>query len=109
MCLALGNTHKSSRPSTPHTLLDADSRIIAVLAGRPHDENWEFVIKQSENAFDHARTAGYQGGLFAPTGDIRGDFPKLSSGYSFGGGQKVCPSLTIAPSHTHIPSGSQKL
>jgi len=66
--------------------VDAQDRIIAIFAGRPKGEDWDQVINGMVAAFEEARKQ-------TPVmNDGRGEFSRLQSGYSYGGGQTVCNS-----------------
>lgn len=65
--------------------------MFTVLAGKPKDiAGWDRVNAQVQEAFDGAR-ASYK--LDAKQASHRrGEYPTISAGISYGGGQKVCIS-----------------
>ncbi|KAI0038325.1 hypothetical protein FA95DRAFT_1505840 [Auriscalpium vulgare] len=78
---------------TPCVILDAQERIIAVLVGRPTDEQdakrptekrWMSSVARLAAAFEKARTK--EGRVFSE-GNRRGDFVAESFGVSYGGSQ----------------------
>ncbi|KAI0045272.1 hypothetical protein FA95DRAFT_1472962, partial [Auriscalpium vulgare] len=78
---------------TPCAILDSQERIIAVLVGRPTDEQdakrpaaerWMASIARLSTAFEKART---QEGRVFSAGNRRGDFVAESFGVSYGGSQ----------------------
>lgn len=75
-------------PRVVRAIVDKDGRVIAVLAGCPNDSNWESVHKSGHVALQSARKRC----RFPKKArnHRRGNFPALSAGISFGGGQKVC-------------------
>lgn len=69
-------------------VLDTDDRIVAVLLGMPDDPEWPDVVSQAVNAMARAcRDARQHGWL--PAAHRRGRYLALTTGVSFGGGQKV--------------------
>lgn len=83
-------------------IVDKDGRIIAVLAGCPNDSNWESVHRSGHVALQSARKRC----RFPKKAKDhrRGSFPALSTGISFGGGQKV-GVLNCSPK-CHGPNGA---
>ncbi|KAI9068209.1 hypothetical protein FKP32DRAFT_1562192, partial [Trametes sanguinea] len=72
-------------------ILDKDGRVFAVLAGSPRDSNWGRVNEEIQEIFETAREAyGLTG---KQVNHRRGDFPAVTSGISFGGGQQVVANL----------------
>ncbi|KAK6978070.1 hypothetical protein R3P38DRAFT_2580491 [Favolaschia claudopus] len=75
----------------PKLILDCEGRIIAILLGRPEEEEeWEQVIRQIIELFNRVRKSGEKSRAFRPK-DLshrRGRFAVLASGVSFGGGQQ---------------------
>ncbi|KAI0054866.1 hypothetical protein BV25DRAFT_1816415, partial [Artomyces pyxidatus] len=64
-------------------IVDKSNRIIAVLAGAPEGEDWSKCIAGATAAFKEAQST-----LVFPRGlRRRGNFPTISVGVSFGGGQ----------------------
>ncbi|KAJ6597140.1 hypothetical protein DFH09DRAFT_905024 [Mycena vulgaris] len=85
--------------SSPKLILDVHGRIIAILLGCPEDPDWDDVVRDAAKAMDRARRAGYRSGAFRAK-DIKhrwGHYALLSTGVSFGGGQKV-PSSNLVNS-----------
>ncbi|KAJ7439022.1 hypothetical protein B0H11DRAFT_2254143 [Mycena galericulata] len=78
----------------PKLIVDAEGRIIAVLLGTPDDEDWPDVVKEAQNAFARARRSARRHGVW-PHGPShrRGRYLPLTSGASFGGGQKRLGNL----------------
>ncbi|KAF8163967.1 hypothetical protein BJ912DRAFT_864508, partial [Pholiota molesta] len=67
-------------------IVDASSRIIAVLSGHPNDPNWDIVHRR---AADAVQMAGDRCHFPKKTlSHRRGSFPALNWGISYGGGQK---------------------
>ncbi|KAJ7467365.1 hypothetical protein B0H11DRAFT_1732801 [Mycena galericulata] len=78
--------------SDPKLIVDAEGRIIAVLLGTPDDDDWPDVIKEAQKAFARARRSARRYGVWAPGhSHRRGHYFPLTTGVSFGGGQRVCP------------------
>ncbi|KAJ6524637.1 hypothetical protein DFH09DRAFT_1286332 [Mycena vulgaris] len=75
---------------SPKLILDAHGRIIAILLGRPEDPDWDDVVRDAIKAMNRARRAGFASGAFRArdTKHRRGSYAVLSTGVSFGGGQK---------------------
>lgn len=72
----------------PRALLDKTGRVFTVLVGKPKDTaGWDRVNAQVQEAFDGAR-ASYK---LDPKqkSHRRGEYPTISAGISYGGGQKV--------------------
>jgi hypothetical protein len=67
-------------------ITDGSGRVIAVLVGRPDDENWEVVHLSAAQALEDARPKR----RFPPKSlnHRRGTYPALHSGVSIGNGQK---------------------
>jgi len=79
--------------STPVAILDADDRIIAVLAGRPSANDWDQVHTHMSSLLEQA------GAKAVPTRcERRGKFTSLSVGVSYGGGQSVGGYPSFSPS-----------
>lgn len=77
--------------SNPMLLVDDETNIVVILAGRPDDPNWDSVIAEGVRVMEEVRRAGHRGGVWKPA-DVsgrRGDFVAVASGVSFGGGQRV--------------------
>lgn len=78
-------------------VLDNNGRVIAILAGRPKNEtesSWRTVHDEALQAM----LWGQKQASFTnkQLSHRRGKYPALSTGASFGGGQKVCLYLIIA-------------
>lgn len=73
---------------TSRAIVDKDGRIIAVLVGRPNDPGWRAVHRSAHVALQSARTRCRF--LKKSKQHHRGDFPALTVGISYGGGQPVC-------------------
>ncbi|KAJ7434262.1 hypothetical protein B0H11DRAFT_2258566 [Mycena galericulata] len=76
----------------PMVIVDRDGRIVAVFVGKPDDRKWDTeVIQGACRAMDRASRKGLEtGALTAKDRDHRrGAFLSLTTGVSFGGGQKV--------------------
>ncbi|KAJ7141042.1 hypothetical protein C8R44DRAFT_827689 [Mycena epipterygia] len=71
-------------------MMNKYGRIIAALLGRPEDPGWDDVVRDVGHAMDRARRAGVETGAFRAkhTSHRRGQYAALSTGVSFGGGQK---------------------
>ncbi|KAJ6522122.1 hypothetical protein DFH09DRAFT_938563, partial [Mycena vulgaris] len=85
-------------------ILDAHGRIIAILLGRPEDPDWDDVVRDAVKAMNRARRAGRASGAFRRK-DInhrRGRYALLSTGVSFGGGQKRPGNLVNSPKRQKI-------
>lgn len=73
--------------STPTPIVDANDRIIAVLAGRPKGPEWD---RAAEGAADAIREAGKATSFTdEQISHRRGAFPAVGAGISFGNGQTV--------------------
>lgn len=78
--------------SCPLALVDSKGRIVAVLAGRPaNDETWGPSMKKAAESMAESREAGRRSNVFPTSEDThrRGHFVNLAVGVSFGGGQQV--------------------
>ncbi|KAJ7780830.1 hypothetical protein DFH07DRAFT_729518, partial [Mycena maculata] len=70
-------------------ILDAEGRVVAILLGTPNDPSWPQVCKEATEALARARrTAERLGVWIAGSAHRRGGYFKLTTGVSFGGGQK---------------------
>ncbi|KAJ7149778.1 hypothetical protein C8R43DRAFT_887781, partial [Mycena crocata] len=70
-------------------IVDADGRIVAVLLGTPEDPEWSDVVEDAIRAFARARRKARTYGAWAPGGlHRRGRYFTLTTGASFGGGQR---------------------
>ncbi|OJT12473.1 hypothetical protein TRAPUB_10981 [Trametes pubescens] len=79
--------HRQCRP-----ILDKNGRVFAVLAGRPRDPSWDQVNSDLQAIFDTTR-----GAYSLEPKQLqhrRGAFPAISSGISYGGGQKHVMNLS---------------
>ncbi|KAJ7025053.1 hypothetical protein C8F04DRAFT_1269659 [Mycena alexandri] len=79
---------RTSRP-----LVDKESRVIAVLGGRPNDPEYLQLTEQAARELEAARAELN----FRPEqrGGRRGTFSSASAGISFGGGQQVPGNLSL--------------
>jgi hypothetical protein len=75
-------SHRRSRP-----LVDKESRIIAVLGGRPNDPEYLRLTEEAARQLESARAEL----KFRPdqSGGRHGAFSSVSAGISFGGGQQT--------------------
>ncbi|KAI9061264.1 hypothetical protein FKP32DRAFT_1533454, partial [Trametes sanguinea] len=72
-------------------ILDKDGRVFAVLAGRPRNSDWDEVNKDLQDVFETTREAY---GLTAKQiSHRRGEFPAVTCGISYGGGQQRVANL----------------
>jgi hypothetical protein len=89
--------------STATPILDKGGRVIAVLAGRPKsatEVSWHAVHDEAFQAMDRERKrASFTAGQ---SSHRRGEFFALSTGASFGGGQRVCLHLATIECISHI-------
>lgn len=69
-------------------VLDTEDRVIAVLLGMPDDPEWPKVVDDAVKAMAYARRKARQFG-WSPAVHRRGIYFALTTGVSFGGGQKV--------------------
>lgn len=72
-------------------IVDADDRIVAILAGHPDDPLWIPVINDGFEYMKDIGDSGVKEKKFKPD-DVnhrRGEFVAFASGVSFGGGQRV--------------------
>ncbi|KAJ6470721.1 hypothetical protein DFH09DRAFT_954632, partial [Mycena vulgaris] len=85
-------------------ILDIHGRIIAILLGRPEDSDWDNVVRDAVKAMNRARRAGRKSGAFRrkDTSHRRGNYAVLSTGVSFGGGQKRPGNLVNSPKRQKI-------
>ena len=81
--------------STTCLLLDAERRIVAVLAGHPYDPGWP---KVQEDVFHVLQGAAMELGVNKVKEHRRGTFVTLAHGLSFGGGQEVYLTFDHLPS-----------
>ncbi|KAJ7021000.1 hypothetical protein C8F04DRAFT_973343, partial [Mycena alexandri] len=75
-------------------IVDSEGRIIAILLGTLEDPDWPDVIRDAVKAMARARRIARQQGAFR-AGRIhrRGRYLPLTSGVSFGGGQRIPGNL----------------
>ncbi|KAK6966798.1 hypothetical protein R3P38DRAFT_2590214, partial [Favolaschia claudopus] len=81
----------------PKLILDRHGNIIAVLLGRPEEEDdWDDVVRRVEELFARIRKAGEKSRAFRAKDLVhrRGRFAILATGVSFGGGQQRPGNLT---------------
>ncbi|KAJ7622443.1 hypothetical protein FB45DRAFT_753516, partial [Roridomyces roridus] len=69
-------------------IVDAEGRIIAILLGTPDDPNWPNIIKEAVKAMARARRKAREQGAWSPHRHRRRRYMPLTTGVSFGGGQK---------------------
>ncbi|KAJ6452902.1 hypothetical protein DFH09DRAFT_964194 [Mycena vulgaris] len=73
----------------PKLIVDREGRIIAILLGRPEDPEWSDVVKDAFKALARARKrARRHGAWWAEASHRRGRYFALTTGVSFGGGQR---------------------
>ncbi|KAJ7440333.1 hypothetical protein B0H11DRAFT_1750907 [Mycena galericulata] len=73
----------------PKLIVDAEGRIIAILLGTPDDRDWPDVVREAAKAFARARRSARRHGSWRPgTAHRRGRYFPITTGFSFGGGQK---------------------
>jgi hypothetical protein len=79
-------------------ILDKEERIIAVLVGQPDDPKWGDVAASATEVMQEVEQLGKSSDLFTEKAlsHRRGEYLAISTGVSFGGGQKV--SLSPGPS-----------
>jgi hypothetical protein len=65
---------------------------VAVLLGRPDDEDWDEVVRQFELLMEGVRLRGEERGIFKAQNrqHRRGTYYFMGSGVTKGPGQKVC-------------------
>ncbi|KAJ7812181.1 hypothetical protein B0H14DRAFT_2605979 [Mycena olivaceomarginata] len=73
-------------------------RIVAVLLGRPEDDDWDKIIEDMERILAGLRRRGIKRGVFTrkKLDHRRGKFPTLYDGYSHGGGQRSKSGVRLA-------------
>lgn len=82
----------------PKLIVDSEGRIIAILLGTPEDPDWPDVIRDAVKAMARARRiARHQGAFRAGRIHRRGRYLPLTSGVSFGGGQRVGLGRNVIP------------
>ncbi|KAE9391872.1 hypothetical protein BT96DRAFT_1000930 [Gymnopus androsaceus JB14] len=69
-----------------YAIVDREGRIISALAGTPCDRNWGTLMKELEDAIANAREK--MSFSNKQKEHIRGEYPSVSMGNSFGGGSK---------------------
>lgn len=70
-----------------YAIVDREGRVISVLAGKPRDGKWDSLMKELEEAIAKAREK--MSFSKKQKKHVRGKFPSVSVGNSFGGGSKV--------------------
>ncbi|KZT00442.1 uncharacterized protein LAESUDRAFT_666199, partial [Laetiporus sulphureus 93-53] len=73
-------------------ITDSEGRVIGVLAGSPNDPSWQSVNSEASALLKKAQTQMHFTSKMEK--HLRGDYPALSVGVSFGGGQK-CPGNLV--------------
>ncbi|KAF8130506.1 hypothetical protein K438DRAFT_1643685, partial [Mycena galopus ATCC 62051] len=71
-------------------ILDSEGRIVAVLLGRPEDDDWDDVIERIQRLMDGVQRRGLRRGVFLAKNKRhrRGNFHTVQAGYTKGPGQK---------------------
>jgi hypothetical protein len=81
----------------PKLVVDSEGRIIAILLGQPDDPDWANVVKEAARALRRACRSAMRAGIWCPgSSHRRGTYYSITSGVSFGGGQKVGTSPCFA-------------
>ncbi|KAH9890586.1 hypothetical protein C8Q73DRAFT_793029 [Cubamyces lactineus] len=99
--LEKGFTYFAWDGKSPHVLLDAHGRILAILAGHPADGKWNAIIEEASEAMERARKE-----CELDDGKIhrRGKFATLARGVSFGGGQTAPTNMGNDAHHEEVLS-----
>ncbi|KAJ7431724.1 hypothetical protein FB451DRAFT_1381385 [Mycena latifolia] len=97
--LIFGTRHIKWDSRSPKLILDVHGRIIAILLGRPEDPDWDSVVRDAAKAMHRAYRRGHASGAFRAKDSKhrRGKYTVLTSGVSFGGGQKRPGNLVNSP------------
>jgi hypothetical protein len=92
----------------PKLILDDKGRIIVILLGTPEDPEWPNVVKEALKVFVRARRKAQRYGAWrAEASHRRGGYFAITTGVSFGGGQRV-RAYFVCPMYdppTFIPRG----
>ncbi|KAJ7434607.1 hypothetical protein B0H11DRAFT_1731584, partial [Mycena galericulata] len=86
-------------------IIDNDSRIVAAFVGKPDDPAWDkIVIPGASHAMDEASKQGIETGAFSAKDRThrRGTFLSLTTGVSYGGGQKMPGNLVNSRSKRRL-------
>ncbi|KAF7369404.1 hypothetical protein MVEN_00269400 [Mycena venus] len=80
---------------SPRPLVDREKRVIAVLGGRPNDDNYLHLTQDAAEEIESTRAEL----RFRPDqqGGRHGAFSSVGVGISFGGGQQVPGNLAVSP------------
>ncbi|RPD55261.1 hypothetical protein L226DRAFT_470756, partial [Lentinus tigrinus ALCF2SS1-7] len=92
---------------TPLPLLDSDGRVFAILAGSPRDDtSWQACVRDAARAMKDLRRE-YR---FAanPKPNRRGDYPIVTVGISYGGGQKWPSNMAQTKHNSRVVSNILK-
>ncbi|KAJ7633976.1 hypothetical protein B0H17DRAFT_961598, partial [Mycena rosella] len=92
----------------PLVIVDQDGRIVCVFVGKPDDPEWDTkVFPGAFRAMERASRKGLKSGALTELDRLhrRGNFLALTAGVSFGGGQKVSPSIDAFQSVSNQASG----
>lgn len=84
---------------TPTAIVDPKGRMLAILAGRPDDVNWEQdVLIPATALLEEIREEGDACGAWSKKqlDARRGDFVSITTGVSYGGGQDVSESRCLS-------------
>ncbi|KAH9846592.1 hypothetical protein C2E23DRAFT_683769, partial [Lenzites betulinus] len=83
-------------------IVDAEGTVFAVLAGRPRDEGWDKEVCDATRALEDARaTCGMNGEYL----HRRGEYPCITSGISYGGGQTHPSNFDNGPTVQRVLNG----
>lgn len=81
--------------STPFAIVDAEGRVMTMLAGRPNGaKDWDGVHARMSELLEKAAKK-----VKVPCGDRRGQFTPLTTGVSHGNGRtvRICCRVTKTP------------
>ncbi|KAK0483110.1 hypothetical protein EDD18DRAFT_1043054, partial [Armillaria luteobubalina] len=85
--LALGFTEVPWEGFDPRPIVDREGRIVAVMAGQPHDPSYSAACMEVHDAI--LREGAAANFCKPSTSHRRGDFPAVNVGISYGKGQRV--------------------
>ncbi|KAJ6494092.1 hypothetical protein C8R47DRAFT_974995 [Mycena vitilis] len=93
-----------SRGSRIKLILDAEGRIVAILLGRPDDEDWEIVVAEAEALMEKVRRRGIKRGILqAKQRDHRrGFYYTLNDGTTKGPGAKKPGNLAHSKGYRRL-------
>ncbi|KAI0710977.1 hypothetical protein C8Q76DRAFT_623696 [Earliella scabrosa] len=80
--------------SNPLVFLDLEERAFMVGAGQPRDAQWPAVCHEATRVLDSAGQSYQQEG---PANVRRGEYPTITCGISYGGGQKRVSNVAQSP------------